>query len=322
MKTKPSLFARLLPRRGLLPITVLLMASPGRADVQEPGSLLLYPAFDNRLGNVSVITVTNAAGGGNPISVDFSYVGAFDSSGISTTCREESLLEPMTPNDTFSVLGSSHVPTYEQGFLYIFATDAEGKPIVHNYLIGNVMILTGFTSRDYSINAVSFRGLSDDVNGNGLRDLDGVEYQESTKLVLIPRFLGQSATFNSELVLIGLSGGPEATTVVDIFAYNDNEELYSTQALFRCWRRVELSAISAIFSNNFLQNVTNHDPGEIQGAPAVESGWMRILGNVASVGEEVIEAPAIFAVLLEGVGSKAVGTLPFGVGANSKGQLY
>ena len=67
------------------------------------------------------------------------------------------------------------------------------------------MTIEGITALDYSINPVSFKGIGNgtitDLDGDGNRDLDGLEYEAVADEILIPRFLGQGGTYNSELIL-------------------------------------------------------------------------------------------------------------------------
>src|SRR6185295_5613193 len=108
----------------------------------------------------------------------------------------------------------------------------------------------------YSVDAVVFRAvpperaLTDIDNGgagDGIRDLDGVEYEMAPSKILIPRFTGQSTVYQSDLVLIALTGGAGFTTRLDFLVYNDNEEVFSKNFTFRCWRKIPLSTLSTLF---------------------------------------------------------------------------
>jgi hypothetical protein len=97
---------------------------------------------------------------------------------------------------------------------------------------------------------------------------------------------------------------------VNFWIYNDNEEAFSAQYLFRCWDRVSLGSINGAFNQSFL-TTTNHNPLEILGAPSRESGWFRVYGSTAFSTAEQIQDPAIYAVLVEIIGSHGASDLPF-----------
>lgn len=307
-------------------LAALGMASTAMADGRNPGSLLLFPEFDNRTLNVTLLTVTNTNSDFTPtglngfngsVRVEFIYIGKYSPGGNELTCLEFNREHLLTPNDTITLLTSSHNPGQEQGFVYAFAKNpVTGQAIVFNHLIGNVITLNGLFSLDYSMNPVSFLGIGSgagtptDVDGDGRRDLDGVEYENVTDEIYIPRFLGQGGSFASELILVGLAGGRAFDTIVNFLIYNDNEEVFSAQHLFRCWDRVSLGTINGAFNQSFLVN-TNQNQQEIIGANTRESGWFRVFGATAFSTAEQIVDPAIYAVLIEIIGTHGAADLPF-----------
>jgi hypothetical protein len=307
---------------GLTALAGVAFASSAMADGRNPGSLLLYPEFDNRDGTVTVLTVTNTAVDVGDVEVEFVYIGVEGQDGYQIDCEEFNRTEVFTDNDTLTLITNFHNPQQEQGFVYVFARDGVDNPIVHNWLIGNVMTVAGLEAFEYSVNPVAYEGFAGDANGNGLRDLDGQEYEESADEILVPRFLGQGGMFNSELILIGLTGGARFETTVDFLIYNDNEEVFSSEYTFECWERVELLQISGIFDNNFLQNFTNHDPQELLGAPDIETGWFRMTGALASSPTTSLANPAVYGVLVERIGNRGAADLPFESGLNDSGKLF
>jgi len=306
---------------GLTALAGLGMASDAVAGGRNPGSLLLYPEFDNRQGDVTLLTITNVADSGDDVTVEFVYIGRYDQSGGDVQCEEFNRNAVLTPNDTLTLITNYHNPQHEQGYVYAFAKDDAGEPMAHNFLIGNLMTINGIDRFEYSMNPVSYEGLAGDLNGNGLRDMDGMEYEESAQEILIPRFLGQEQGYHSELIFIGLTGGAAFSTTVDFLIYNDNEEVFSSEYTFECWDRVALLDISGIFANNFLQMFTNHAANEILGASGRESGWMRMEGHHASSTSTTLSDPAIYAVLVEKVGDRGAADLPFENGLNGNGAL-
>ena len=305
-------------------------------DRRRAGSLLLFPEFDNREAVVSILTVTNTncTFTGNPftenVAVEYVYIDGDD-------CSEFNLTTTLTPCDTLTVVTNYHNPEDEQGYVYVFAKSVTtGEPIVHNHLIGQTLIVNGYDSFEYATNAVSFRGVGDgtftDLDSDGIRDLDGVEYEEAPEEILIPRFLGQddelgnnesssSRSLRSWLVLVNLTGGAAFTTTIDFLIYNDNEEVFSSEHTFECWTKEYLLDISGIFGNQFLKLGTNENPLEILGAPYLESGWFKMDGAVAQSTSVAIEDPAFYGVLVEKIGNYAVADLPFELCHQTNGDL-
>jgi hypothetical protein len=307
---------------ALTALAGISMAGSAMADGRAPGSLLLYPEFDNREGTVTVLTITNTATDVGDIQVEFVYIGRYGESHHDIQCEEFNRTEVLTDNDTITLLTEFHNPQQEQGFVYAFARETVATPIVHNWLIGNVMTVDGLDAFEYSINPVSYEGFAGDLNGNGLRDLDGSEYEESADELLFPRFLGQGEMRKSELILIGLTGGARFETTVDFLIYNDNEEVFSSEYTFQCWERVKLKDISGIFENDFLRDWTNNDPQELYGAPMIETGWFRMDGALASSTSTTLAEPAVYGVLVEKIGNRGAADLPFESGLNDSGKLF
>ncbi len=295
---------------------------------RQAGSLLVYPEFDNQTGSCTVLTLTNTSLDSQTLAVEFVYIDG-------DTCSEFNRVEHLTPNDTLTVFTKLHNPQHSRGFAYVFVKDpVTGDPIVANSLIGSLLIMNGLaestSSIAYGINALPFEGLGrggyTDIDGDGLRDLDGLEYSQAPGSILIPRYIGQGVTsalgqralpllVESELLLLSLSGGSQFTTTLDFIIYNDNEQGFSSEYTFYCWEKVNLLDISNAFSIDFLRNYTNHDPDEIHGAN-LESGWMRIDGAVASSSSTSIADPAFYATLIEKINSftvhsKSGADLPF-----------
>jgi hypothetical protein len=324
---------------GLTALAGLGIASEANAGGRNPGSLLLYPEFDNRNATVTVLTVTNTnddftPSASNPlvaagtVRVEFKYIGKYDANENEINCEEFNREELLTPNDTLTLLTNAHNPQHEQGYVYVFAKNVAGQKIAFNHLIGNVLTIRGMFSFEYSVNPVAFDGIGDgtltDLDGDGNCDLDGVEYGEVPDQILIPRFLGQSqGGFNSELILVALSGGAAFSTTVDFLIYNDNEEVFSSEYTFDCWDRVNLLSISGIFAQSFLAMFTNNAPLEVLGTGgAIESGWMRMDGGIADSTVVSIDDPAFYAVLLEKIGdNRGASDLPFEQGLQANGDL-
>jgi|GEM_PF-1613692 len=310
---------------------------------RRPGSLLLFPEFDTRQGEYTVLTVTNTDclsdvdgdcfdEAPENIAVEFVFVDG-------DNCQENNVTKFLTPCDTLTLIAKHVNPTPEQGYVFAFAKEYDGglpngSPISYNYLIGNEMIISGFNFFDYSMNPVAFRSFQDpgcltDIDGDGYRDLDNVEYQPAPNIITIPRFFGQDGdlgdevpgVWNSELILIALSGGQQFDTIVDFVFYNDNEEINSSEWTFHCWDKPYLFEISDGFRNQYLKDFTDHDTREIFGATDRETGWICIEGAGAFSDQDNIETPAIYAALVEHVGPLGIADLPFECGIRTNGAL-
>lgn len=306
------------------------------------GSLLLYPEFDNRPGILTLMTVTNAccdfpAPGA---SVEFRFINR-------TNCLKTDQTVPMTPCDTFSFLTTSvnSGGPNARGYAYAYAKTAQpsqgnpsGTPIVLNQLIGQQLILNGISAVNYSMNAVSFKGIGaegsfNDHDQDGIRDLNGTiagadaEYEEAPDEILIPRFLGQSDAgparlYDSEIILVNLSGGSAFTTILDIAVFNDNEELISDFYEFYCWDKPKLRDFAGGTLESYLDLLPSNDPDEIVGASTKEAGWIRINGLVAnSSGPEAIDDPAVYAVLVECTNNLCAADLPWELCSQTNGDL-
>ena len=320
---------------GMVALASVGMTSNAMANGRNPGSLLLFPEFDNRSSHLTLLTVTNTNTGVNPdgsdgsIKVEFIYIGKYDHYENTLNCLEFNRTETLTANDTLSLITAHHNPQQEQGYVYAFAKDrVTGRAKVFNHLIGNLMTLESLDQLEYSMNPVVFKGIGNaqtgvtDLDNDNVRDLDGVEYEAVPEEILIPRFIGSGGAFDSELILIGLSGGTAFDTIADFWVYNDNEEAFSAQYQFRCWDRVRLEDINGVFTQDFLKYNTNHDDDEIVGAEDVESGWMRVYGGTAFSTAEQILNPAIYAVLIERIGGYGAADLPFeSVATQNNGDL-
>ena len=303
----------------MLGLTFILLAPSAKARGPEPGSLLVYPFFNSEQAVASVVTVTNACTDTEwgTIFAHFIYIDA-------ETCQETNRTQRLTHNDTFSAIVSAHNPNQAMGYLYVYAT-MSGRPISFNFLIGQMITFDGIENIQYGINAWSYKAINEfrigtDVDEDGKRDLDGVEYEQTPDQILIPRFFGQGEAFESELCFVALSGGTQFITTLDFLVYNDMEQAFSTEYTFDCWSKVSLTDISGAFLESFLDNSID-DGDEMVGMNSIETGWIRIDGGVASSTIKTIDDPAFIAVLVERVGVFGASDLPFGIGEQDNGTL-
>jgi hypothetical protein len=326
---------------GLAGAAVLGLSVPSMAEHQTPSSLLVFACFDNTRGTDTLFTVTNTNDDFNlgpnnlplgTIDVEFIYING-------DNCLETNRTRRLTPNDTITVLAGVDNPNFERGYLYCFAK-RNGAAVSFNFLVGASLTFSGQSdSKDFELAPVGFlalgaTGAATDVDSDGRRDLNGVEYAQVPDELVIARFLGQEEQEDlvggpldearSQLVLINLSGA-RFTAVIDFLIYNDNEEVFSAQYTIDCWDRVWLNNINGVFVDDFLEENTNHNPAEINASgvdsdPA-EQGWYRIDGLIANSSAASIDDPAILAAQIETVNGDGGAQLPWGIGLQSNGDL-
>ena len=296
-------------------------------NLRNPGSLLIYPEFDNRDGFETIQSLTNTSPNMD-ITVVFQFVRE-------DTCSRVSHTKTLTANDTFTFKTDDVFADKDHGYAYVYAIcETGGEPVSFDYLIGNSYLMDGFQGISYAVNAISFPGINDaeapitpcglrstERTGDNIRNFDGQEYGPTPDRIYIPRFVGQDVDRNSDVILIALSGGQKFTTTLDLIIFNDNEQDFSSQVTFFCWERVPLLSISSLFSNSFLQG-TNNDPNEILGMTTVESGWIVLDGRSASSTSTTILDPAFYAVLVEQTAfEEQAADLPWSRGCQTNGGL-
>jgi hypothetical protein len=295
------------------------------ADGRNPGSLLVFPEFDSTPGHKTLLTLTNVHAdiSGAPVRVEIVFVNG--TGPVPTLCIETNTTVLLTPNDTVTFLVSALDPSAQRGYAYAFAKDAQGRAMSFNWIIGDDLLLDGVGNLDYSVEPYSFRaipslGLPTDLDQDGIRDLNGIEYEMAPAKIYVPRFLGQGP-YTSELVLINLTGGAQFTATLDFLVYNDNEEVFSRNFSFRCWSKTPLATISSLFTQSFLAGFTNHNLGEVIGNPQIETGWFEIDGASASSSTTQILDPAFLGFLVERTGPRAGAELSFETGKQGNGDL-
>ena len=325
---------------ALAGVAFLGLALSASADsLDRTGSLLLFPLFDNNRGGLYTLTVTNTNSDATPIGgsgqlqngtvdVEFVYING-------NNCLEFNRTRRLTPNDTITVTTRLDNPNQVTGYAYVFAkSPTTGKAIKFDWLAGDsYQVSPASLIGGIDIPAVGFRGASGlaagantDVDNDGVRDLNGNEYEKVSDELIVPRFVAdKDGDSEPELILIGLTG-QSFTTIVNFLVYNDNEEVFSAQYTFECWERQDLHDISEVFSNSFLLT-TNHNLGEnvqFPGSPALETGWFRMDGAIAFSTAASVSDPAFLAVRIDRIeedGVAAGASLPYGVGEQANGDL-
>lgn len=304
------------------------------ANNQVPGSLLIYPVFDNTRGALTLMTVTNTSAT-TGIFAHFVYINA-------ANCQETDRSHYLSPLDTKTVNTRNDNPNVSKGYLFVFAKQAisptvEGPNAVKfDHLIGQEWVFDP-TFDLFSLNPFTFRAgdgvvaelANTDVNPvNGKRDLNGHEYNYVPNVLEFPRYFAQfPGILQSELVLINLTGGGQFIAQADILLYDNNENQFSSAISWFCWTRVPLSTtgnptgISAFFDEAFLINTSNNV--EAAQAFGVVSGWFTVDGSTANSTQTQLNDPAVLGVLLDSFVGAAPRTavLPYGEGINRNGRL-
>jgi hypothetical protein len=315
---------------ALVGVTWVAVGSEAMASGIDPGSLLVYPCYDNRNGAISIVSVANTHDFGS-IAVEFIYING-------DTCLEFNRTVLLTPKDIYSAVTRFHNPNADEGYVYAFAkSPTTNQAVVWDHLVGTMQIHTGLNQISFEAMPFVFRsaartrgneGMATDLppigDNDGNRDLDGREYEQAPDVVIIPQFLGNGNLlgFNvdSELCILGLTG-IRHTTIVNFGIYNDNEEFFSSQLTFDCWDRVRLTDITSAFTDSFLKS-SNDNPAETQGLTE-DVGWYEIDGAVAfsTIDQEV--DPAFLAIQVQSLGlfRSQEGTQSFGKGLQPNGAL-
>lgn len=301
-------------------ILVGILTAPGIAQQSELGSLLVMPEFDNRQGGSSILTVTNV----HPTEgIETVWVYLEEDS-----CEQFNKTEYLGPMDTLTLYTAVHNPFDERGFVYVYAErPGTQDPVSFDWLTGACMTINGniaaaFSARPFVFKAGVAHGENTDLDGDGVRDLNGLEYQMVPDELLLPRFLGQQySSLETDLILINLTGSVEFDVSVNIDIWNDNSEQFSAEHTFECWERVPLLGVDAMFLNWYLAS-TDHAPMEILGDPLWEAGWLSIDGAHANSTEESILDPAVLVFLVERIDEWESGVAPFGRGLQNNGGLH
>jgi hypothetical protein len=307
------------------------------ASVPTPGSILIFPCWDNTPGTLTLLTVTNTNHDpvNGSIDVEFVYING-------SNCNEFNRTRTLTATDELTVATFFDHPGPGMGYVYVFAkSHTTGAAVKFDWLIGDALIITGPHSCAFELPPFVFKagaalaeGANTDLNNNHLRDFDGNEYEPVPDKLEFPSFAGSTSNLFDEIFLINLTGGAQFTAIVDVLLYNDNEEQFSAQVSFRCWDKIHLDQISGAFTNAFLLT-TNHSSTEIAGLPdAPEFGWFEIDGDVAFSTATQFTDPAILAArnIIFQNGALVPGAtlsntrsvcviLPFGLGTQTNGSL-
>jgi hypothetical protein len=181
----------------------LALAGPGDPDcgnvnnLNEPGSLLVYPLIDNINGN-SIIEITNRSAvgvwlqgyfighnGGDPSKCKFEKKNFY----IHLTQKEVWWWDTgkrYNRTDPDGITTQIQSFDYRKGFIFVWAIDSDKTQleIDHDYLKGDALWYSN--GRAFQYNAIPHQMLS--ANPDRVLDLDGLEYTMATSQILVEGF--------------------------------------------------------------------------------------------------------------------------------------
>ena len=273
----------------LFALTAMVFALSQTAVAQprhlQPGSVLVFPAYDSSTDAGTVICITNLNTSNvycadtdwreGDIMVHYQYVDG-------VTWNEFDRFEYLTPGDTLCVLADDHNPEQDQGFLVVSAVDPSNmdRLVDFDHLIGSAIVVQSGLNFLWQYTPYAFRGRpgdgdpadpcaldgpDEDGDDDGAIDFDGTEYDLFPNALYIDSFLEEQGSFTNQLTLMSMAGSTYESEVNFLF-WNNIEQKFSRSYRFTCWAQTALSDISAIVTN------LGGDEEEL-GHNDVETGW-------------------------------------------------
>lgn len=256
----------------------------------DPGAP--YPATsevsDQKAGSILIYNIyTSAASGGNTQNARISITNTSSTSPafvhlffVSDGCNVADSYICFTPNQTASFLASDVDPGIK-GYIVAVATDFNGCPTQHNFLIGDeyVKFSSGHAA---NLGAEAFAKVTPgalacaaDQSDAGL--VFGVDYNKAPR-VLAASNIPSRLDGNDTMVIINRIGGFLSTgafTTGTLFGlmYDDAESAYSFSITGGCQVMGNLSDSFPRVAPRFTTII-----------PQGRSGWMKIYNNIADVG--------------------------------------
>ena len=303
----PTFVMKLTTSRFLF--TSLLVALAPTASALDPSSELSSPIHRSGLNgggaSFTVISVSNTNTQpatpndfGGTTNIMYNYVNTVPNAADPfqpLDCYVVDRVEQLTPGDTIAVLTNCHNAATSAGWVYIEAQDPEKFKEAWSfpYLIGHILVVNA-AGGTYSLNMIP----ESQTNSSSL----AFEFLAVAGSSLnIAHF--QDPTENAFYV--------PATVTLAFDIFNDNEFQLSATRIFRCWFDQPLSAVSAVFSEDFLRNNTPNDPQELDincdNMGDFETGWAKVEAILANTQTEVIYDPVIIGAITSGPASSIDG---------------
>jgi hypothetical protein len=302
MKTRKGLLLLVGMTMLILASTTAMAADPGtpfdplqQASDQKAGSILFYNIYTSSVSAPALqntkMSMTNTSSS-NGIAVHLFFVDG-------AACSVADRYICLTANQTTVLLASEQDPG-TSGYLLAVATDFDGLPALHNFLIGDEYVKfdtghfaslgadayakindTNVVSTDGSLAALFFDGLN----------LAG-SYNTAPRVVAIDN-IGAPASGNDTLLILNRIGGNLTTTAGSLgpmfgLLFDDAEQPHSFNFNGGCHFRLRLS-------DAFPRTA----PRLSQVIPAGQSGWMKVFG----VADVALSGVVITASTAPGAGS-------------------
>lgn len=244
---------------------------------QRPGSILIYPIYTSSAAQPNVsntrISLTNTS------TTSAANVHLFFVDGANCGVSDRYIC--LTPNQTTTFTTVDQDPS-TTGFLIAVATDFNGLPVNHNFLIGDAYVKTtvGQTPFYGNYGAEAFSALRefdfDTAATSATINLDGVDYSLTPRTLALSN-IGSREDGNFTWLVAVRTGGSLATSVGSIgsivgLLYNDQEDLHSFTLAAGCQLR-------AVLSNDTPRTTPRFDLV----IPSGRSGWMKFFPQ-SSVG--------------------------------------
>jgi len=291
----------------------------------EPGSVLVFPAYDIRDGRTTQIRITDTNDGpefANSVFVKLNFVCP----GIKPfgPCQELDIKISLTYHSTFVFDIPSFVrPPCDEGYIVAYVVSrTNDRPISYNHLIGSYHLDSTPPAEDvdpvervtHAANAIAIQAVTatdfapiTPTTGLPVLTFDGAPgHYVQLASTLFSDFRAASAEVpdpvtGSELFLLTLdiiSGAQNPATLVFIDFWNRFETEFSTTHEFVCWSRVRLDALDfnfravslgAPYGSLEITSVPNCPfPGACRGPGGFVAYDPTILGAIREFGPEIL----------------------------------
>ena len=264
-----SAAAPLLVAGALAAAAAASWAQPVEYDIT--GASLALPILTDPSGRHTYATVTSLSTSARVLRL--TLIDGLDWSGVEYSCAvtaQETTLLVLDPTPLGSLLSfectdpgtgqpvaESEILTLREGILFVSLLDAEGKLLVtENTLLGDAIVVDYLQGNAYAFEAIPFvlgpsaLGLADRVYR-----FDGANFAEFPATLISNFIAPTSSTAGSgttaELVLFTLDGTigdtPGPSAFLNIYFYNADEVIFTSQYQFDCFDVVPLMHIDARF---------------------------------------------------------------------------
>ena len=272
-------------RRGwFLVIGLLTLTSSAFAADPGTGFEPLNPVSDQKAGSLLIFNIyTSSVAAPAAQNTKISITNTNDSSGIAihlffidgASCSIADRYLCLTPNQTGLLLASEQDPG-TSGYLVAIATDFNGLPALHNYLIGDEFVKFD-TGHFASLGADAYTKINNVnvVSGDGTLAaafLDGINlagsYSAAARVLAVDN-IGSAQSGNDTLLIFNRLGGNLHVAVTgagSLFGilYDDAERPHSFNFVAGCHFRFRLNDAFPRTAPRFTQVI-----------PAGQSGWMK-----------------------------------------------